>query len=135
MFSSQLTHLTFNYYFNQKVNLPNQIIYLNLDCSNSNIVDNLPFGIKELELTNNFNLELNNLPNSIEKITFNKYNQYDKELNCLPNFVNTIQLPRHYDKKIKKIPKDLQKIICAYNYKYIEDFKHFIVETYNPPDL
>ena len=125
---SNLTYLTIDYNFNKKVNLPHNIKYLNLRCNNQYIIDYLPDGIEELEFGMNFTLELNNLPSTIKKIVFPICCRYNKELNCLPNFVELIQLPRYYDKKILKIPKELKKIICHENYKFIKDFDN--VETY-----
>ena len=62
--------VTFGYEFNQLVDLPSSIVYLKLDCANTNIIDYLPSSIEELELDYGFNLELNNLPNSIKKLNF-----------------------------------------------------------------
>ena len=78
-----------------------------------------------------FVLELNNLPNSIKKITFDKDSKYNKELNCLPNFVELIELSWIYDRQIKKFPTQLKKIICWENYKYKKDFENFLIQTYN----
>jgi len=50
-----------------------------------------------------FTLELNNLPSSIKKISFDKESKYDKELNCLPNKLEILQLPKKYNLQIKKI--------------------------------
>ena len=66
----------------------------------------------------------------IKKISFNKSSNYNQELNCLPNFVESIKLPKNYNKQIKKFPTKLKKIICYHNYKYKEDLKNFLIETY-----
>ena len=113
--------------FNQLVDLPSSIVYLKLACDNTSIIDYLPESIEELELDYDFNLELNNLPNSIKKIRFYNYN---KELNCLPSSVELLQLPFNYTHKILNIPKGLKKVICSSNYKYISDFDNIEVETY-----
>ena len=97
-----------------------------MDCANTSIIDYLPSSIEELDI--GFNLELNNLPNSIKKIRF--YNNYNKELNCLPSSVELLQLPFNYTHKILNIPKKLKKVICHKNYKYISDFDNIKVETY-----
>ena len=68
-------------------------------------------------------MELQNLPNSIKKISFDNYSEYDKELNCLPEFVEYLKLNKNYDNKIKKFPLNLKTIKCNKNYKYIDDFK------------
>ena len=117
-----VTHLTFGYYFNQKVNLPN-IKYIKLDCNNIDIIENLPNSVEEIEFDYNFNLELQNLPNSIKKISFDCYSKYDKELNCLPESVEYLKLNISYDKRIKKFPLNLKTIKCNEIYIYIDDFK------------
>ena len=39
-------------------------------------------------------------------------------------------LNMEYSKQIKKIPTRLKKIICHENYAYKEDFKNYLIETY-----
>ena len=68
-------------------------------------------------------MELQNLPNSIKKISFDNYSEYDKELNCLPEFIEYLELGKDYDKKITKFPLNLKTIKCSKYYKYIDDFK------------
>ena len=126
-----LIHLTFGQKFDKRVDLPLNILYLKLDCNNQYLIDNLHDEIEELELEYHFNLELNNLPTSIKKISFDINSHYNKELNCLPNFVEIIKLPRNYNKKILKIPKKLKKIICSKDYKFIKDFDNLNIETYS----
>ena len=113
---NSLTHLTFGKEFNQKIDIPFTIKYLKLNCNNSYIIDYLPDNIDELELGYDFNLELNNLPTSIKKITFDKYSKYNKKLNCLPKFLECLLLPENYDKKLLNISNNL-KIICSNAYK------------------
>jgi len=85
------------------------VIYSKDSLMKNKIIDYLPHGIEELILKCNFDLELNNLPNSIEKIVF-KNNDYNKKLNCLPDSIEIIELPNQYDLKIDKLPKNLKKI-------------------------
>ena len=101
-----------------------------MDCANSNIIDYLPYGIEELVLERYFNLELNNLPNSIKKIVF-KYYYYNKKLNCLPNSIELIELPINYELKMDKIPNNLKKIKCSKNYEIINDFISIEIEYYS----
>ena len=58
-----LTHLTFGSCFNQQVNLPFSVKFLELNSNNVNIINYLPYSIEELvlECGLNLNLELNNL--------------------------------------------------------------------------
>ena len=116
-----LTHLTIGKYFNPFIVLPN-IKYIRLNCNNVNFMEFLPNSVEELVLENEFNLELNNLPNSVKKISFYG-NNYDKEINCLPEFIEYIRLNKSYEKQIKKFPLNLKIIECYEKYKYIDDFK------------
>lgn len=127
-----LTHLSLGVSFNKNLILPNTLLYLELGCNNQYIIDNIPNSVKTLKLINYFDLELNNLPNSIENIIFMKddkhynYNchwneiyNYDKELNNLPNSVKYLYLPYDYNLVIKRFPKNLIKIYCNRKYKYL----------------
>ena len=111
--------------FVQKIDIPSTIKYLKLDCNNSYVIDYLSDNIEELELGEYFNLELNNLPTSIKKITFEIYCQYNHKLNCLPKFLECIQLPVNYDKKLLNISNNL-KIICSNAYKYKNNYTNQI---------
>ena len=93
------------------------------------IINYLPNSLEELILTHDFDLELNNLPNSIKIIIFFGFN-YNKELNNLPNSLEYLELPYEYNKKISNIPKSLKTIKCNKNYKFINDFDLLEVITY-----
>ena len=117
-----LTHIHFGYYFNQKVDLPLGVIYLKINCNNKNLIDYLPDSIEELVLDEDFDLELNDLPQSIKKICFNcKF--YNKELKCLPLNIEYIQLSINYNKEIVKYPNKLKTIKCSNKYKFINLLK------------
>jgi len=123
-----LVSLTLGEWFIQKVELPFSIKYLSL-CSNNKVIDYLPYGIEELKLHESFNLELNNLLNSIKKIII-KNEHYNKKLNCLPDSVELLELPYYYKLKINKIPKGLKKIKCLYKYKFINNYANVEIEQY-----
>jgi hypothetical protein len=78
----------------------------------------------------NFNLDLNNLPNSIKKIIIKNEN-YNKELNCLPESIEYLELPYNYNKQIKKFPLNLRTIKCNSNYKFIDDFCNYEIIYYD----
>jgi len=59
--------------------IPPSVKILTLNCNNLNLIENLSNSIQELNLQINFNLELNNLPNSIKIIRFKKKSRYNKE--------------------------------------------------------
>jgi hypothetical protein len=125
-----LTHLGLGFMFNQKVSIPYNIRSLSLNSNNGNYGDYLPDTIEELELGKYFNLELNNLPSSIKKITFDKNSMYNKKLNCLPNGLSILELSASYNEQISLIPSALSKVICSKKYKFINDFTGIQVETY-----
>ena len=127
---TNLQQLTLGYNFNQRLDIPFNIRILTLDCNNQYMIDYLPNSIEELNLGLNFNLKLNDLPSSIKKISFDVNSQYNLDLNCLPYFTEIIKLNEYYNKPIKNIPYGLKKLICSSNYKYINDFVNYEVETY-----
>jgi hypothetical protein len=113
--TNNLTHLTFGDCFNQPTELAN-IKYLNINCNNIHLIENLPNSFEILILNYNFNLLLDDLPNSIK----------------------VIELNEDYDKPFKNIPKNLKLIKCSNNYKYMDSLmKHklennldFAIETF-----
>jgi hypothetical protein len=120
-----IRYLTIGYAFSYEINLPLGLKYLSLDTNNQYILDNFVDTIEELELNCNFNLELNNLPNSIQKIIFNNY-EYDKDLNSLADSVRFIKLPKKYNKKLDKVPKSLKVIVCDKDYPFLNDYEQHI---------
>ncbi len=85
------------------------IKYLNIDCNNLYLIENLPDSLEELILNENFNLPLNNLPNSIK----------------------FIQLPKYYNKQpLLNIPINLKTIKCSTSYRFIEHFTYYDIEYY-----
>ena len=66
----------------------------------------MPNGIEELYFGYHFNLELNNLPNSIKTISFDKESYYNRDLNNLPKSLLKLYLPEKYDKKIINVSKE-----------------------------
>ena len=108
---------------------------MKLNCNNQNLIDNLPNGIEELELSESFFLPLNNLPSSIKSIKFTYNHYYSEELNCLPTFLEYLELPVNYNKKIQSIPIGLKKIICPSDYEYIEDFVNCEILTFEKIDF
>ena len=93
---TNLTWLELGHKFNQPLELPSGIKILSIDCNNLSLIENLPNNVEELFLGENFNLELNNLPNSIKIIKFDCNSEYNKELNNLPKFLKLLELPKNY---------------------------------------
>jgi len=61
------THLELSYNFNQKDDIPFNIISIKLNCNNRYYINNLPNNIEKIVSCMYFNLELNNLQSSIKK--------------------------------------------------------------------
>ena len=81
--SENLTHLTFGCKFNQKVELPFTMRYLELHNDKAHNLDYLSEGIEKLVLGRNFNDDtLCNLPNSLKIIKL--YKGHNCNLKCLP---------------------------------------------------
>jgi len=97
-----LRELTLGYYFNQPVDIPGWITKLVINCNSHNVIDYLPSNIIELDLGYDFNLELNDLPNSIKKIKIINP-KYDKKLNNLPIGIESLELSKYY-----KVPIDFK---------------------------
>ena len=114
-----LKHLSLGNSFNQQLEIPSNIIKLSLDCSNEYIINNLPNSIdsqsldcnlatrEELNFGYHFNLELDNLQNSIKKIKFDIKSQYNKELNNLPIGLEYLELSKNFNNPIKNISSNL----------------------------
>jgi hypothetical protein len=118
---SELTYLCLCEKFNQQIDIPANIKCLELGNDNQYIVDNLPNGIEELKFHIK-NLELSNLPSGIKKIIFYEYCVFNKELNCLPKSIEYLKLNTHYNKKIFIIPTNLKTLVCSKDYEFINDF-------------
>jgi hypothetical protein len=127
---TQLQQLSLGYRFNQQFDIPLNIKILYLNCNNRYIIDYLSNNIEELYFGKNFDLELNDLPSSIKKIIFNKQSIYNKPLNNLPKSIELLELSPEYNIQIINIPTQLKKIICSKNYRFINDFSNFKLETY-----
>jgi hypothetical protein len=127
IFGNELTILHLGTSFDKSINIPDTVKRLKLFCNNQYIVDSLPNNIIFLQLCLTFNLEINNLPNSIKKL---KISKYDKDLNNLPNSIKRLELPSDYLLQIKKLPSNLKTIKCSKDYEFVKDFEGFNVEFF-----
>ena len=96
---TNLRELTLGHYFNQSIDIPGWIKKLYLNCNYQQIIDYLPLSIEELVFGPEFNLELNDLPNSIKKIKILN-SSYDKKLNNLPTGIKYLEISKYYKKKL-----------------------------------
>ena len=104
-----LRELTFGYYFNQMIDIPEWITKLSLNCNFQQVIDYLPSSIEELVFGYDCNLELNDLPSSIKKITI-KNLKYNKKLNNLPNLIETLEISSKYKMPIDREYKNLNVV-------------------------
>ncbi len=65
----------------------------------------------------NFKLKINDLPNGIKTLIICN-EEYNEELNNLPDSLEHLELPYCYEKEIKKIPKNLKTIKLNQYYKF-----------------
>jgi hypothetical protein len=144
IYETKLKSLVLKNKINEFINLPNTLEYLYLDSTNEYVkylIDNLNNNLIEIEFGTKFNIELNNLPNSIKKLNFescdyvedlNVYNGeferdyiknhlFNKSIDNLPDSIETLRLPHNYIIKTQKIPKNLKKIYS--NEKYFNNLK------------
>lgn len=106
-----LTHLIFGHDFNQKIDnlIPNSIVYLefgwNFNRSLKTLI-NLPL-LSTLILSCHFNQSVRNcIPNSVRKIKFgSRFNISIK--NCIPNFVESLKFGYRFDKSIDDLPDSI----------------------------
>lgn len=136
IFNENLTHLGLSKNFSQNLDLPFNVIFLDLELSktNSNILDNLPDSIETLVISGYSKDEhyMDNLPTSITNLIIN--NEYfNSQLNNLPNSIKYLRLNPEYCQKFEKIPKNLKIIECLNLYKYKDFFvsKGYEVITYH----
>lgn len=97
------------------------------------LLNDLPSSIEEITFSNFFNIPINNLPNTIKKIIFEPKGmfQYEHELNNLPDSVELLQLPSNYILEITKFPPNLKKIICDKYYPYRKNIKKKNIQIEN----
>jgi hypothetical protein len=73
-------NLIFGFKFKNEITedyIPQSVIYITIWCSIKSIINNLPFGIKKLSINEN-DIDINNLPISLETITIYQYNPQNK---------------------------------------------------------
>lgn len=111
--------------FKDKINLPESLKSLALFHTNQYLIDNLPNSIEELTFGwwwDDFNLD--NLPNSIKKIDLERIDKkVSLNLNNLPNSLEIIKLPRNFNDEILKIPSNLKIVYCQKEYKFVKKLK------------
>ena len=136
-------------------NLPKNIEEIKFGDEFNQPVDKLPKSLLVLEFGNNFNQSVDSLPGNLRELYFNrKMNcKFDKSLDKLPNnlkilgisssFNNTLDNlpdsleelllePKYcrsiFSQEIKRLPRNLKKIIYPRNYPYKEQIEKMLEE-------
>jgi hypothetical protein len=126
-----LTYITFNYYFNQKIdNLPKNLKILNLKTHDFNQkIDNLPKNLKILNLkTFDFNQKINKLPKNLIHLTL--YSLYfNKSINCLPKFLTSFSISWTINCDIK-LPKNVKYLSLTCKNNLINNIPEHIEKVY-----
>ena len=115
---NSLTHLTLNNNFSYSINLA-YIKYLNINCNNTDLIENFPNSLEEIIFGKNFIQPIYKFPNKIKRLVF-LHDNYNQDLNNLPDSVKKIRLNKNYNKQILNIPNNLKLIKCHYNYKFTD---------------
>lgn len=108
----KLTHIEFNYMFNEKLN-------------------NLP-NITHLYVGSNYNHALNNLPNTLTHLILG--DKFNKSLSNLPNSITHLCLGRNYNKKIPTKLNNIKLFIHVSNLPFLSyetEFINIIIEKKN----
>lgn len=120
-----LTHLTLGHNFSQPIDLSIlKIEYLTINSNNTYLIENLPNSLKSIIFDKNFVQPIYRFPVKIKSIAF-LHDNYNENLNNLPNSIEKIELSKNYQKQIFNIPNNLKSIKCSHNYKYIDYFQMY----------
>lgn len=119
--SNNLIFLMIGYNFDYPIQLE-KVKYLDINCNNEYIINNLPNTLEKIFLNRGFNLPLDNLPNQLKSIVISNTN-YIHKFNNLPDSIEYIELPKTCENslsdlsnlsdgtnKLNNLPKNLKEI-------------------------
>jgi len=128
--------INFDYYSTQlPMKLPNNIKRVIFYCDiKYDLSKYLPDFIEEIELNNDANCRISNLPNTVKKITFGfNYNQI---LDDLPDSIEEIVFNEHpelrdsrFNNEINNLPKKLKKLVLSQDFNQTVDNLPINLET------
>ncbi len=82
-----------------------------------------------LEIGEWFNQRLDNLPDSLEEITFSKYSRFNRKLDKLPKKLKYLVLPDKYSRALNNLPTNIKKIFIGTEFNHpIDLFPDSLVE-------
>lgn len=118
--------------FNHPIdNLPDGLEELYLNGSFNQSIDLLPSNLKMLYLNKNFDLPINNLPNRLDTLVFQRHGKFNLPLTNIPDSIETLKLPESYSQEIKKLPKNLKRIELSKKYGFLNYFeKHTDIDVF-----
>jgi len=86
-------------------------------------VDNLPPGLKYLEVNLNGNQRIYNLPTGLEYLRVNTNSKYSQPILNLPPGLKYLNFNNHFDSEIVELPESLEWVKVGINYTFINDLK------------
>lgn len=134
--NNSITHLFLGEKFNHPIDMLIGLKFLQIDSFNTfniqNIINSLPQSIETIEFTNTkFNYQLKNLPFGLKSVIFNHDNNtFIERIDDLSDSVEYIELPKYFDRKIRKFPSQLKTIKCSKNNYFIKDYSNYDVILY-----
>ena len=86
-------------------------------------IDNLPIGLKYLEVNLNGNQQINNLPSGLEYLRINVSTKYSNLVRNLPPSLKYFNCNNFFDSEIIELPDSIEWVKVGLNYTFINDLK------------
>jgi hypothetical protein len=84
-------------------------------------IDNLPRGLKKLNLGYKFNNTLFNLPKNLEYLNVGM--SFNQPLGNLPNSITVLHLGKSFNNKLTVLPKNIDEVIFDSQSNYVSEFE------------
>ncbi len=112
---NSVTHLTFNDYFNQSIKIPNSITHLVFGYNFNQIVD-IPNSVTHLVFGEKFNQAIC-IPNSVTHLVFGNY--FNQKIN-IPNSITHLVFGEKFNQKIN-IPNSVTHLTIGHKFNIIDN--------------
>ena len=117
------------------INVPNNIQSINFNSRYFNhALDNLPIGLKELNINQRFNQPLDYLPQGLEKLQFKSGSIFNHTMENLPNSLKLLEIPLLYNQSIDNLPNNIEELRIGVK-NIINDDNMFCPESDNIGEL
>ena len=115
---SKYPNIKFGCRFNQRIdNLPQGLKRINLWGDFNQHIDNLPQGLKELYIEGNFNQRIDNLPQGLTGLVIHR--NFNQPIDNLPQGLKVLTLGGNFNQPIDFLPFSLEELqIYNLNYSY-----------------